>query len=258
VWCFIDESWSPEGYRPRFGVVLGVLLLNDQLPELEQFLFGIRRKYFGTPHAKDRRRDLKGKELLSRYALDLWSKNHSVPRNICVVREILALPKRRPDFFLQVFAATVYRQDATRPALASPDHKHLAEPFVSLIQNVSVAAYERFPTRSVNLVFDQRMCVQTELAIAVTNFIAGRRLRNVSPYPYFAVSNVSPGIQVADIFAHIIAKRAQKIGKVMHLYNELTSLQWVSKGVRPQRYGLVRFNERVSGQQIIYRVRRTW
>ncbi len=261
MWCFIDESWSPDEYRPRFGVLLGVLILNEQLSRLDDFLFATRKKYFGLKHAKDRELDLKGKELLSNGVLKRWKKTGQIPKNVCVVKEVLGLPIKAPEFYVRVFGSTVFSPDDRLPSLVSPDVRQLAAPFRSLIQNVAAAAREYSPERSVNIVFDQRLDAQSKIAIAVTNFIAGTQLTNVRRYPYFAVSNVSPGVQVADIFAHLLAKRAQGHKRVMGLYNDLKRLQWESTDPQsnPKRYGLVRFNETIGGDgRVSYRKRSTW
>lgn len=251
MWCFVDESWSPDGYTPRFGVICGVLILDEQLPQLDDFVFATRRKYFGKANAKDRRLDLKGKDMLSNHVLRLWSRTRTLPRNICVVKEILGLPHRFPDFYMRVFASTVFTSTGRHPALVSPDPKSLAIPFKSMIENVSRAARE-YGARSVDLVFDQRVHAQTDIAIAIANFVAGMGVKNVRPYPYFAVSNVSPGVQVADIFGHLLAKQAQGVRQVRTLYAELRKLQWQST-TRPRRYGLNRFSETSTGGVLRYK-----
>jgi hypothetical protein len=94
--------------------------------------------------------------------------------------------------------------------------------------------------------------------ISLHRFIKGIKLPNIHPYPYFAVSNVSPGVQVADVFAHLLSKRVQKKEAVMDLFRELMQLQWVSKRTKPQRFGFIRFEERFQGGERTYRIRTKW
>jgi len=173
--------------------------------------------------------------------------------NLSIVRELLSYPLRR------VFASTVYREDARRPTLLSPDPRRLARPFRHLVENVSLAAQERDIERTVTLVFDQRLGAQRDIAIAVTNFVKGMDLSNVHPYPYFAVSNVSPGVQFADVFATILSKRAQKRGGIIpRFYTELRRLNWISEGPARRRYGLNRFTETGSVTDLRYAYRKSW
>lgn len=257
MWLFVDESWSPDGRNPAHGVLLGVLVRHDQLDELDDLLFGIRRKYYGRANAKNLSSELKGNALLSNAVLRLWKPQTALPKNLCVVRELLSYPQRNPSFYMRLFASTVYSSDAKPPPLLAPDPKKLALPFRHLVESASTAAGEDLPGRTITLVFDQRLGVQKDLAIAIRNFVSGMKLPNVHRYPYFAVSNVSPGVQVADVFAHLLSKRAQKIRHIIQLYDEMKALQWQSRG-RPRRYGFLRLDERRSVGAVDYSPRRTW
>jgi hypothetical protein len=258
MWLFVDESWSPPGYIPAYGVLLGVLVRHDQLDRLENLLFAVRKKYYGRDHAKDLRRELKGNELMSNHVLRLWKPRSPAPRNLCIVRELITYPKLNPDFHLRLVASIVYSTGRQSPPLVSPDPRQLAEPFRHLVQSASMATQEHAPERAVTLVFDERLGSQRDIAIAVRNFVSGMRLPNVHRYPYFAVSNVSPGIQLADVFAHLLSKRVQQVRPIMGLYSEMRPLQWASQGT-PKRFGFVRLNEHKDEKgRLTYRRRSTW
>lgn len=257
MWFFVDETWSPTEFRPKFGILFGTLIKDDQLVLLDKFLFSIRRKYYGIEHAKDLHRELKGNSLLSQNILKKWSKNQPIPNNICIVKEILSYPIQRPDFFLKVFASTVFSDSSKKPGLLSPNPKKLATPFRTLIENVSKAASEHDPSKKVTLVFDQRLDAQKDIAIAVNNFVAGLNLPNIEPYPYFAVSNVSPGVQLADIFAYLLSKYIQGKRPLDGLYRDLSKLKWVSIST-PKRYGFNRYDEKITKNVTFYTVRRRW
>lgn len=257
MWFFVDESWSPDEYKPCFGVLLGILVKESQLHLLDKFLYEIRKKYFGKENAKDKEKDLKGKLLLANQILAKYKHGQVIPNNVCIVKEILSLPIHHEKFYIKVFASTVFREDEKKPALLSPNAKRLSRPFKELIENVSCAAKEEMPKSKVNLVFDQRLGAQQGIAISIHNFIGGMDLSNISKYPYFAVSNVSPGVQVADIFAYLLSKRAQKRGEIMSLYRDMCKLQWTSSG-NPKQYGLRMFNERGTGDDLTHTVRKGW
>jgi hypothetical protein len=257
MWLFVDESWSPDGRNPAYGVMLGALVRHDQLDRLENLLFAIRRKYYGREQAKNLSYELKGNELLSNYVLRLWKPRSALPRNLCVVRELISYPQRHPQFYIRLFASTVYSADVRPPSLLSPDPKKLADPFRHLLESASRAAAEDAPGRTITLVFDQRRGAQKEIAIAVRNFVGGMNLPNVHRHPYVAVSNVSPGIQVADIFAHLLSKRVQKVRAIMELYEGMKSLQWESRR-QPKRYGFQRLDEIRTAGRVEYGIRRQW
>jgi hypothetical protein len=82
-------------------------------------------------------------------------------------------------------------------------------------------------------------------------------LPNVECYPYFAVSNVSPGVQFADVFAYLLSKRIQKKPGMMGLYNDMKKLCWESQDM-PKKYGLTRFDEKFNGGKAIYIRRAKW
>ncbi len=256
MWFFIDESWPPPTHTPQFGVLLGVLLKNDQLRTLEDFLYAVRRKYYGQAHARNLAVDLKGKDLLSRHSLRIEKGGKAVSTNLCIVRELLSFPEKTPDFYLKAFASTVYTMNRQPPDLLSPNPAKLSDPFRELLQNVSAAARE-CSGAEVRIIIDQRLGQQEKLSISIKRFIAGTGLPNIHPYPYFAVSNISPGVQVADIFAHLLSMRVQKKRDIMELYRNLIKLQWVSSRT-PPRYGFVRFNETITNNQRTYQIRRRW
>ncbi|PLX99283.1 MAG: hypothetical protein C0623_09380 [Desulfuromonas sp.] len=256
MWLFVDESWPPENHNPHFGVLFGILVLENQLMRLDKFLYDTRKKYFGKENAKDKTKDLKGKQLLSKKVLEMITPGKPFPNNISIVKEILSFPiVDHGDFYLKAFASTVFREDAN-PSLLSPDPKKLSRPFKEMLENVSQAAREDHKGKKVNLVFDQRLGAQQGIAIAIHNYINGMGLKNISSYPYFAVSNVSPGVQVADIMAHLLSKRAQKKQAVMSLYKSMCKLQWESKDGK--RFGFVRYDEKKVDGEVKYTIRGTW
>lgn len=261
MWFFVDETWCPDSFLPKFGVLLGILVKDSQLISLSKLLYGTRKKYYGEANAKDAHCELKGKELLSNHILSLVEPRKSLPKNICIVKELLSYPITRNNFYLKIFASTVYSMTNKLPQLLSPNPRDLYEPFKRLIENVSMAAQEDEPKSKVTLVFDQRIGAQKDIAIAIHNYIGGMRLPNINIHPYFAVSNICPGVQFADIMALLLSKRIQRKSLVsqrviMDLYNDMKNLCWVSKEATPKRYGLVSFNEIIGKEGIRYTIRK--
>jgi len=259
MWFFVDESWSSNDYSPKFGVLSGVLIKDEDLEALDKFIFSIRKKYYGSTQAKNRDYELKGKDLLSKYIMKLYVANKkSLPRNICIVKELICFPGNK-NFYLKVFSSTVFSATSTHPSLLPTDPRLLSKPFKSLIENVSMAASEDVPGRKVTLVFDQRIGAQKDIAIAIYNYVAGMKLPNIEIFPYFAVSNISPGVQFADILAYLLAKKEEKdpLSKrlIMQLYKDMKYLCWKSEKI-PNQFGLNRFNEKIEGGVATYTIRK--
>jgi len=259
MWFFVDESWSPDGVSPAFGLLSGILVKESTLPNLENFLFNIRKKYYGADHAKDYRHDIKGKELLSNQMLKLWTKNGSMPNNMCIAKEMLTFSSINKELYFKSFASFVFSENASKPDLLSPDPKNLSTPIRTLIKNVAEAAWAEDKEKQVKLVFDQRLGSQESLAISMKHFIAGTKQINIHPYPYFAVSNISPGVQFADVFAYLLAKEAQGVKDLHTFYTLWRETQWQSEeGPSGKRYGLNSWNEYKENGERFYTVRRTW
>lgn len=250
MWFFVDESWSPDNVSPPFGVLFGVLVKEQNLQTFDNLFFAARKKYFGAVNAKCLESELKGKDVFSNYVLKLMQKSGSLPNNICVFKEIVSYPQVHPAVYFKLFSSVVFSEDGRHPSLLSPDYKHLARPFSDLIQNVSRAAIEE-KEKNVTLIFDQRMGVQTNLAISIRNFIGGLNFKNVHPFPYFAVSNVCPMIQMADWFAYLMSKRVQRVRAIYPFFEELKKLQWISNETQA-KYGFNYYNEKCSGHQRVY------
>src|SRR3989304_6391005 len=93
------------------------------------------------------------------------------------------------------------------------------------------------------LTSSSRIGAQKDIAIAIYNYVAGMKLFNVEMFPYFAVSNVSPGVQFADVMAYLLAKKEENdpLFKtvIMGLYKEMKTLCWTSKAT-PKRFGLTK------------------
>ncbi|HLO65828.1 MAG TPA: DUF3800 domain-containing protein [Holophaga sp.] len=256
---FVDESWSPDGASPSFGLLSGILVEEETLEKLENFLFLIRKKYYGKDHARDYTKDIKGKDLLSNYMIKLWAKNGTMPNNICIAKEMLTFPILNKEIFFKSFASFIFSENSTKPDLLSPDPKRLSIPIRNLIENVSEAAQAHRAERQVKLVFDQRLGSQEGLAISMKHFIAGTGLSNIHPYPYFAVSNISPGVQFADVFAYLLAKQAQGFKEVQSLYHQWRESLWQSEeGASVKKYGLNSWTEQKNNGERNYAVRRPW
>lgn len=207
MWCFLDESWAERSRGGRVGVIFALTAVGSAIPLIDRHLYAVRKRYYGPEHAKDATQELKGSSLLSKSSFKLATRlKTEMPRNHCVVREVLTYCGRnRNRLGLNAFAAIVFGVD---PKLDCLTPRLLELPFRELLLNVSACCAQASSRDHVILVMDQRGRAQEGIAISIHNFVAGVELANVIPYTYFAVSNVAPLVQVADICAYITARRA--------------------------------------------------
>ena len=245
---FFDESYPPEG-----GVtsVIACLMRNETVRELDQIIYRARRTHFGQKHARDLRCELKGKELLSSNSFRMAAK-HGYSINHALVQEVLAeCTEAQEEHNILVFGAAVY---GAKDILKRVGEEKLAFPIVEVLRRVSTAAEELAAGRTVNLVFDEKLA-DRDAAIAIRRFVSGVKLPNVSHYPLVGVSHVSPGIQLADIGAYILGRRAAGDARFKVWLTRLRNLEWSGQVRGYNRMGIQRWDSLPDGR---VRVRKTW
>lgn len=198
MWCFIDESWQ-EGEQEKVGVLAAAIGTKADFSDLGRLMYRIRKKYYGEPHARDLRSELKGANLFSNASFKLHDTGFS--KNLTVAREILEWTATSN---IRLVGVCIYGKD--RPPLLTPNLKALSTPFRELCVRVLSHIPERHHGE---MIFDQRLGAQEDISIAVHNYLAGiPEPHRLIPYPLIGVSNVWPGLQLADIVAHILGKYA--------------------------------------------------
>ena len=222
---------------------------NKSVPHLDQVLYRARKKYFGRDQAKDLHHELKGTNLLSRNSFNMVAR-HGYSKNHMVVREILSECRNdqaaHPVF---VFGAAVY---GAKDILKQPGK--LAFPLVEILKRVSVAAGECASDRNVDLVFDENLA-DRNVAISLRRFVSGVQLPNVSHYPLVGVSHVTPGIQLADIGAFILGRRAAGDDRFRFWLSQLRQLEWSGIVDGNSRMGIQRWDAHTDGRVT---VRKKW
>lgn len=230
-WCYIDESWQHEGDE-QIAVLAAVIGGQREFLALDQFLFRVRRKYFGEEHAKDRTRELKGNKLLSNTSFRMQEK-HGYSQNLAVAREVLEWMVRSK---LRYVGVTVYGEK--QPSLLAQDVKQLDRPFKELCLRIKYA----IPGNEQGfMVFDQRVGAQEPISIAISNYLAGMLDNDkLYPHPLVGVSNVHSGVQVADLAAFVLGRWASGDDRFKTYYNLISSSQWKGTVQEKSRFGLVR------------------
>lgn len=201
--------------------------------KLERVLYAVRRKYYGDEHARDLRRELCGSSLFSNVSFRHQKEGFS--RNLTVAREILSWVQQEST--IRVIGVTAHGD--RRPPLLAPAPKLLARPF----RELCVRMIAQIPTgASGEIVFDQRIGAQEGISIAVCHYLAGiPGLRRMVPHPLVGVSNVWPGLQLADIVAHVLGRYATGDRRFDSWYHMVSRLQMEGEDHHGQHlFGLIR------------------
>lgn len=219
MWCFVDESWH-EGKEEHVGVLAAALGNESDFERLNRHLFRIRKKFYGEEHARDLTRELKGSALFSNNSF----KHHDAgfSKNVSGGQEVIEWMLKSK---IRLVGICVYGDK--KPPLLAPQHKQLAAPFRELCIRViaSVPAKQRG-----QLIFDQRLGAQEDISIAVHNYLAGiPDPKRLVPHPMIGVSNVWPGLQLADLVAHILGRYSIGDDRFQSFYRKLTRVQMVGE-----------------------------
>lgn len=248
MWCFFDESY-PNGCDVTS--VVACLMKNEAVEPLNHILYRAQHAHFGSAHARDLQMEVKGSKLLSNYAFRM-AEQHGHSCNLEAAKDILRdCARLRDDQLIQFFGSVIYGE---KDILKKISQHQLAYPLVEMLKRISFAADRLSPSRSVSLVFDEQLAA-LDASIAIRRFVAGRRLSNVSHYPLIAVSNVSPGIQLADLGAFILGRRAAGDARFEPWVSRLRRFTWKGEIDGRTRFGIKRWDSDGAGK---VRLRRTW
>jgi len=236
MWCFFDESYPADD--TDVTSVVACLMRDETVRFLDRTIYIARKKYFGIEQAKSQSFEIKGSQMLSNNSFRL-EKKYGQSTNHQVAKEILTeCIKSRDEHPVYVLGAAIYGH---RDILKTISNDHLVLPITDILEKASVAAASLEPKGRVNLVFDEQIGAQTEMAISTRKFVAGTRLPNVSHYPLVAVSHTSPGLQLADLGAYILARRALGDRRFIAWHQLLQQLEWTGQVRNRDRRGIQRY-----------------
>ncbi|MDZ4684844.1 MAG: DUF3800 domain-containing protein [Planctomycetaceae bacterium] len=247
MWCFFDES-----YQTANGGVTAIAacLMNDRTVKgLDLVLYDARRNHFGIDHARDLTRELKGASLLSRGSFDQMEKygnNRNIELTQQVITKCVEFTAQHP---IWLFGAVVYGEVGVIKKLGTD---RLVRPVADILDKVSAAAARSDSHRRVNLVFDSQICgAEPDIAAAVRKFVAGVRLHKISIYPLVGVSHVSPGIQLADICAYILGRKAIGDERFDYWLQQIRQLEWHGSINCYPRSGIQRWHLDGNGRPVV-------
>lgn len=236
---FIDESYDRATDLNPKSTFSAVLIAEPRCRALDAKLFELKRHFWRVQNSYDM--ELKGRLLLSEKALEL-------PKNREFMGQFTAL-------FREVGATTfAVVQDGTFP-LASRSER-LPNLYRSLLWRVNLLMEERFAEDHAIFFFDGiDHKTNQKIAISFSNFMHkhrwGQGYRNILTTPFFCDSEVTPGIQMADVLAYCVNERHKGrrgyLEECYHTFKEMTydhtneDEDLVIKGfqkIRPEAAGL--------------------
>jgi len=192
---FIDESYHEADDTNAKSTFSAVLIQERRYREFDMKLFDLKKHFWKVANPYDM--ELKGRKLLGGRALELPKNRDFVEQFITLCKEVGA-----------VFFAVV--QDGIFP-LAS-DSKKLPNLYRSLVRRVNTFMADKYPDHQAVFFFDGiDHRTNQKIAISFNNFMYrhhwGQSSKNILPTPFFCDSEVSPGIQIADVLAYCVNQR---------------------------------------------------
>lgn len=233
MWCYVDESWQKND-REHMGVLAAVLGTEAVFEKLDRQLFAFRRKYYGSEHARDMTRELKGASLLSNNSFRMQNL-YGYSKNLAIVHEVFSwVALHAPE--LKLIGISVYGDK--RPPLLAPDPKMLSRPFKELCTRILSGIPKG---KRCQLVLDQRVSAQEGIAIAVLNYLAGMQTNHrLRKCPLMGVSNTVGGLQLADMAAYVLGKYDSGDERFLGHYRMLNKFQFHANVDGRELHGFLR------------------
>ncbi len=222
---FVDESWQTNTKGIKVASLAGVAMPEETYNEFARRIFNIKRHRFEIAEMTEA--ELKGDSLLKRFAFKCREK-YGYSRNLSCVEDVFQLCTELGH--LAFATITAHPRHMT---LTAGTQRLLTTPYSYLMERIDRCMMERFPGRMAKILFDSRgLGTDEPLAVAFSNFLfrssVGQQYARILATPFFVVSRLTPGIQVADVFAYIAAQVLDGRSECQPYYQRLQDLQWES------------------------------
>ncbi|MBA7660999.1 hypothetical protein ES703_69009 [subsurface metagenome] len=224
---FVDESEWPKPSTPGGYTVWAAVALQPQLSKsFSREIFNLERKFWriNEPHEFE----IKGRMLLNKRAL-------TSPKKIEFVEEVLSICKR-----YQVYAFAIGMRQLEEPMFTgfSPEESRIFRVYHYLLERIEAMMEENYPNDMAVVLLDSSD-KETDKRRAITfgNFLygheAGKSMQKIVETPFFVSSTLTPGIQIADLFAYAVAQQnlGRREAKLKEFYGRIRELEWRSNRV---------------------------
>ena len=221
---FIDESEWPKPSAPSGYTVWAAVALQPQLSKsFSREIFNLERKFWriNEPHEFE----IKGRMLLSSRAL-------TSPKKVEFVEEVVSLCKH-----YQLLTFAVGMQQLEEPMLAgfSSEESRIFRVYHYLLERVEAMMQESYLDDMAMVLLDSAdKETNKRRAIAFGNFLygheAGKSIQKIVETPFFVSSSLTPGIQIADLFAYAVAQQnlGRKEAKLKKIGDRIREMEWRS------------------------------
>jgi hypothetical protein len=224
---FVDESEWPKPSAPEGYTVWAAVALRPQLSKaFSREVFNLEKKFWriSEPHEFE----IKGRMLLSKRAL-------TSPKKIEFVEEVLSICKH-----YQILAFCIGMRQIGGPMLTGliPEDSRIFRVYHYLLERVEAMMQEDYPEDMAIVLLDSSdKETNKQRAIAFGNFLygheAGKSMQKIVECPFFVTSTLTPGIQIADLFAYALAQQnlGRREPKLREIYERIRELEWRSTRV---------------------------
>jgi uncharacterized protein DUF3800 len=200
---FIDETWQEIG-AARVGALGGVAIAQDRYNNFAADIFHLKRSVLGAAELRDH--EIGGNRCLSKNQF----RRHAEGREAKWLAVIDGVFETLARHGARVFV--IWTTDPNLLTLRNPTATSLTKPYKQLLFDMRALMEREAPGRLGSLNFDQRGTREdSATACAISNYFYRTRggwRDHFVLVPNFTVSAVSPGLQVADVVAHLGAYQA--------------------------------------------------
>jgi len=224
---FIDESEWPKPSALGGYTVWAAVALQPQLSKaFSRELFNLERKFWriSEPHEFE----IKGRMLLNRRAL-------TSPKKMEFIEEVLSLCKH---YHLLAFAVGMQQIEETMLVGFSSEEARIFRVYHYLLERVEAMMQESYPEDMAMVLLDSAdKEANKHRTIAFGNFLygheAGKSMQKIVETPFFVSSSLTPGIQIADLFAYALAQQnlGRKEAKLKEIGERIREMEWRSNRV---------------------------
>jgi hypothetical protein len=224
---FVDESEWPKPSTSEGYTVWAAVALQQQLSkDFSREIFNLEKKFWrvSEPHEFE----IKGRMLLNKRAI-------TSPKKLEFVEEVLSICKH---YQLMVFAIGMRQLGEPMLTGFTPEESRIFRVYHYLLERVEAMIQEDYPEDMATVLLDSsHKETDKRRAIAFGNFLygheTGKSMQKIVECPFFVSSTLTPGIQIADLFAYALAQ--QKLGrrelKLKEIYERIREFEWRSSSV---------------------------
>jgi hypothetical protein len=204
VLFFVDETWQ-EISGVGVGALGGVAIAQDRYNRFAADIFSLKRSALGATELRDH--EIGGNRCLSKNQFRRQTEGREAKWLAVVDGVFEALARHNARVFV------IWTTDPDLLTLRNPTTTSLTKPYKQLLFDMRALMEREAPARLGSLNFDQRGTREdSATACAISNSLYRTRggwKDHFVLVPNFTVSSVSPGLQAADLIAHLGAYQAQ-------------------------------------------------